>query len=100
MTSNASTTWRRVAVPALCVEDLKSVLRSGWSIAYGDHPFGFRSGVFSRPAPDATVTFYFSPAAQELAEAFGAVPCDKPPNQHVTMVAGDHRSWEACFQTA
>lgn len=35
------------------------------------------------------VTVYFSPAAHELAQAFGATPCDPPQPDGLELLAGD-----------
>jgi hypothetical protein len=56
-------------------------------------------GIFSRYDLRANVvTWYFSPEASLLAQAFHAVPCEKPvPESGFGLSAGDVRSWEAHF---
>ena len=43
------------------------------------------------------VTAFFSPAAAEIARRLGAVPCSRPPRDHLTLLAGDARSWDVLF---
>lgn len=40
---------------------------------------------------------YFSPAAQSVAEAFEAQPCEKPRRAGLGLLAGDERSWSMLF---
>jgi hypothetical protein len=56
-------------------------------------------GVFSRYDLRANVvTWYFSPEAALLAQAFSAAPCEKPtPEPGFGLLVGDMRSWEAHF---
>lgn len=43
------------------------------------------------------MTAYFSPAAEEVAKAFGAEPCEKPSRTGLGLLAGDENSWSALF---
>jgi hypothetical protein len=43
------------------------------------------------------VTAYFSPAAGEVARAFGAQPCAKPARAGLGLLAGDKLSWPVLF---
>ncbi|MBI3151764.1 MAG: hypothetical protein HYZ21_06500 [Chloroflexi bacterium] len=43
------------------------------------------------------VMAYFSPAAWDLAKAFGAQPCEKPARAELSLLAGDKRAWLALF---
>lgn len=43
---------------------------------------------------------YFSPAAGEVARAFGAGPCEKPARAGLKLVAGNERAWSALFAEA
>ena len=43
------------------------------------------------------VTAYFSPAAADVAKAFGAEPCEKPSRTGLGLLAGDERSWSTLF---
>lgn len=43
------------------------------------------------------VTVYFSPAAGELARAFGASPCARPLRANLDLLAGDGSCWAALF---
>ncbi len=58
--------------------------------------------VFKRHDSDLSlhceVTAYFSPAAVELARAFGATPCIKPSRRGLDLVAGDPACWPAVFR--
>ena len=57
--------------------------------------------VFTRPESEGRlhceVIAYFSPAAQELAEAFEAEPCEKPARVGLGLLAGGEESWSALF---
>ncbi|MEP6895871.1 MAG: hypothetical protein ABI986_09720 [Chloroflexota bacterium] len=43
------------------------------------------------------VMAYFSPAAQALAQAFDAQPCNKPVRMGLDLLVGDERSWSVLF---
>lgn len=43
------------------------------------------------------VRVYFSPAAVEVAEAFGATACVKPSPQDLGLLAGSDSAWETLF---
>ena len=43
------------------------------------------------------VIAYFSPAAQEVAKAFDAKPCEKPARVGLGLLAGDPRCWSVLF---
>ena len=43
------------------------------------------------------VIAYFSPGAQEVANAFDAEPCEKPARAGLGLLAGDERSWSMLF---
>lgn len=43
------------------------------------------------------VIAYFSPASQDVAEAFDAEPCDKPAVQGLGLLAGDSSCWSVLF---
>ena len=57
--------------------------------------------VFTRPESEGRlyceVMAYFSPAALEVARAFGAQPCEKPARSELGLLAGDQRSWTVLF---
>ena len=57
------------------------------------------AAVFSRNDLETNViTFYFTPSAELLAKAFGAVPCEKPiPKEGFGLIVGDARVWEVYF---
>jgi len=43
------------------------------------------------------VTAFFSPAAREAAERFGASPCALPARDGLDLLAGDESCWPALF---
>lgn len=43
------------------------------------------------------VIAYFSPAAEQVATAFGARPCAKPAREGLGLLAGDEGSWSVLF---
>jgi hypothetical protein len=57
--------------------------------------------VFTRPESEGRlyceVLAYFSPAAQEIAQAFDAEPCEKPSRAGLGLLAGDKNSWSVLF---
>ncbi len=54
--------------------------------------------VFSRyDLRENTVTVYFSPAASQLAQTFGAAPCEKPSFENLSLLVGDQRSIDSLF---
>ena len=57
--------------------------------------------VFTRPEPEGRlhceVIAYFSPAAQGLAKAFEAEPCEQPMRAGLSLLAGDEGSWSVLF---
>jgi hypothetical protein len=57
--------------------------------------------VFTRPESEGRlhceVIAYFSPAAQEVARAFDAQPCEKPARAGLDLLAGDQGCWSVLF---
>ena len=75
-----------------------------------EEAFAGRFAVAGRPAEMAVFTraesegrlhceviAYFSPAAQDVAEAFDAEPCEKPSPQGLGLLAGDSSCWSLLF---
>jgi hypothetical protein len=78
-------------------DEVDSMWRAAWSVAYADTPLAYRSAVFRRTHSGDGATIYFSPKARELAEAFGAEPCDRPSPADLQLITGDERAWEVYF---
>ncbi len=59
----------------------------------------FDTAVFSQYDSETNViTIYFTPSAELLARAFGAIPCEKPiPEEGFGLMVGDDRAREAQF---
>ena len=57
--------------------------------------------VFTRPESEGRLhcemIAYFSPAARDLANAFGAEPCARPARTGLGLLAGVEESWAALF---
>jgi hypothetical protein len=57
--------------------------------------------VFTRPESEGRlhceVIAYFSPAAQEVARAFDAKPCERPARAGLDLLAGDQSCWSVLF---
>lgn len=57
--------------------------------------------VFTRPESEGRlhceVIAYFSPAAQDIAEAFDAEPCEKPSRLGLSLLAGNEAAWLTLF---
>ncbi len=43
------------------------------------------------------VIAYFSPAAQDVAKAFEALPCEKPVRSGLGLLAGDEHAWSVLY---
>lgn len=43
------------------------------------------------------VTAYFSPAANQIAKLFDAIPCQKPSRDNLDLLAGRETCWEVLF---
>ena len=60
--------------------------------------------VFTRPESEGRlhceIMAYFSPAAQEVAEAFDAEPCGKPARTGLGLLAGEEACWSVLFPEA
>ncbi len=88
-------TWRCLDLQPTEDEDLDPMWRAAWGAAYADAPPEAGNAVFRR-AGDVPA-MYFTPAAHELAEAFGASECDAPSPQGLHLVAGVAGAWAVCF---
>ena len=57
------------------------------------------AAVFSRyDLGSNMVTVYFTPSAELLTRAFGAVPCEKAdPQKGISLIVGEDGAWEAHF---
>src|SRR6185369_12371602 len=75
--------------------DIDITWRAVWTRQYFDRALDFRNAIFSRR--DGAAAIYFSPAAWELAQAFGANACEKPLPAGLRLVAGDDRVWQLYF---
>jgi hypothetical protein len=57
--------------------------------------------IFTRPESEGRlyceIMAYFSPAAREVAIAFGAVPCARPARAGLNLLAGDPDAWSVLF---
>jgi hypothetical protein len=57
--------------------------------------------VFTRPESEGRlhceIIAYFSPAAQAVAEAFDAEPCEKPARAGLGLLAGGESCWQVLF---
>lgn len=78
-------------------DEVDSMWRAAWNVAYADAPLAYRCAVFRRSRPGDGATIYFSPRARELAEAFGAEPCARPAPAELQLITGDDRAWEVYF---
>jgi hypothetical protein len=78
-------------------EELNAILRRAWLISYADGFLDFKSAVFRKQLPDGASIVYFSPAAEDLGNAFGARPCTRPAADGLRLLAGDDRAWETYF---
>jgi hypothetical protein len=89
--------WSGLNLTAGQDEDLNAILRRAWLISYADAFLNFRSAVFRKNLPDGGSIVYFSPAAEDLGNAFGARPCIRPATNGLRLVAGDDRAWDCYF---
>ena len=74
------------------------IMEAFLSLAKAGH-YSPDAAVFSRyDLVTNVVTIYFSPSAELLAQAFVAVPCEKPiPRGDLGLIVGDARAWEVHF---
>lgn len=87
--------WRCLDLQHTQDEDLDPMWRAAWSAAYSDAPPETGNAVFRRSGD--VPAMYFTPAAHELADAFGASECDRPRPDGLHLVAGAPGAWAACF---
>ena len=84
-------------VAGLPTSEIESAFLRSFSAA-GNPP---EMAVFTRPESDGRlhceVMAYFSPAAEQVASAFGADPCARPERAGLTLLAGDERAWSVLF---
>jgi hypothetical protein len=75
-------------------EAVEDTWKLAWAVtqSFGEPDCG--SAIFLQRGPRDRLTLYFSPEAHELAEAFGAVPCQRPSPAGMTLLAGDERAWQ------
>jgi hypothetical protein len=76
-------------------EDIENMWRAAWTVMYAEKVLDFRKAMFVSSSNGAII--YFSPAARELADAFGANPCERPSPEDLHLVAGDDRAWQILF---
>jgi hypothetical protein len=87
--------WRCLDLQQTEDEELDPMWRAAWNAAYANAPPETGSALFRRRG--AVPAMYFTPAAHELADAFGASECDKPSPEGLHVVAGAPGAWAACF---
>ena len=87
--------WRRLDLLDTQDKDLDPIWRTAWSVMYADSPADAKNAVFRRDGEPPCM--YFSPAAQELGETFGADECEEPAPEGLHLVAGEPGAWDACF---
>ena len=90
--------WRRLDLLDAQDKDLDHIWRTAWSVMYADSPVDAKNAVFRRGGEAQCM--YFSPAAQELGETFGADECEEPGPEGLHLVAGHSGAWNACFPGA
>ncbi len=78
-------------------DELEALFRHAFDAA-GQPP---QMAVFTRAESEnrlyCEVIAYFSPATQEIAQAFDAEPCEKPGPAGLGLLAGDERAWSLLF---
>lgn len=68
-----------------------------WAVTQSGDETDCSSAIFQRCVAGDRPTLFFTPAAHDLAETFGAVPCERPSPTDMTLVAGDERAWQVHF---
>ena len=80
---------------------LVSEIESAFARSFGSANPPAEMAVFTRAESEGRlhceVIAYFSPAAQELAEAFDAEPCDPPRRSGLGLLAGEEAAWSILF---
>jgi hypothetical protein len=87
--------WRCLDLQHTQDEELDPMWRAAWKAACADASPEIGNAVFRRRGD--VPAMYFSPAAVELADAFGASECDEPSPEGLHLVAGLPGAWAACF---
>lgn len=87
--------WRCLDLQPTQDEDLDPMWRAAWAAAYSAAPAGTDNALFRRRGEIPAM--YFTPAAHELADAFGASECERPSPEGLHLVAGTPGVWAACF---
>lgn len=93
-------TWYCLPLQARVDADAEKAWRTVWSAEYGEASGPATGGIFLLVATKAGEALFFSPEAEDLAEAFGAKPCDKPAPEHLRLAAGAPQAWEHHFPGA
>lgn len=89
--------WSRLVLKESLEPEIDAAWRAAWHVAHEGNKPSHGHAVFRASGPGKSLILYFSPLEQELAETFGAKPCDKPEPAGLRLVAGHVRAWETYF---
>jgi hypothetical protein len=91
-----STNWYSLDLVGGLEAEIDAAWRAAWLVAHdGTKPE--RGHAVFRASSGRQLTLYLSPLEGELAETFGAKPCEKPDPAGLRLVAGHVRAWEFYF---
>jgi hypothetical protein len=97
---NSASTWYCLPLQTEVDADAEKAWQAVWKSQQGGAEECAGGGIFRLLAAKAGEALYFSPEAAELADVFGANPCDKPAPDGLRFMAGDPRAWEVHFPGA
>lgn len=98
--AEGSSTWHCLPLQTEVDSDAEKAWQAVWKSEYGDGQEHAASGIFRLLASKSGEELYFSPEAADLADVFGANPCEKPAPGNLRLLAGDPRSWAIHFPGA
>lgn len=78
-------------------EEIKEMFQTSTEVSENDP----ERAVFIKQISDGQlhceVIAYFSPASENIANRFNAVPCNKPLIENLTLLVGNEDSWKTLF---
>jgi hypothetical protein len=89
--------WYRLDLLDGFTEHIDQAWQTAWDAAFADEKPDPGNAIFRKERPGGGSVLYFTPAAQLLAESFGAKPCKAPSRGAIGLVAGDERAWDIHF---
>ena len=89
--------WYRLSLTGHIEKVNQVAWQSAWAGSQAMARIDYASAIFKKIDDRDGLTLYFTPSAQSLAHAFGAMPCGKPWPKGLSLFVGDHRAWRIHF---